>query len=54
MTSEDTFEAGYDAYWDGIDREDNPHDPEREPKEHLSWLQGWCKAREHDYDESDG
>lgn len=54
MNTSDAFSAGYDAYWDGLQREDNPHDPEKEPKEHKSWLEGWYKARDHDYDESEG
>lgn len=54
MSTNDAFELGYDSYWDGLQREDNPYDPEREPKEHEVWLDGWHKARDHDYDESDG
>jgi ribosome modulation factor len=49
-----TDNDAYVAYWDGLQREDNPYDPEREPNEHESWLESWCKAREHDYDESEG
>jgi ribosome modulation factor len=54
MTESDAFEAGYDAYWDGIDSSENPYDQEEEPKKHLSWHQGWRAAQKHDYDESDG
>jgi len=42
------------AYWDGVDLADNPHDQETEADERESWEQGWRKAREHDYDESEG
>jgi len=52
MPPNDAFEEGYDAYWDGSDVEDNPYDEGTE--NHLSWNRGWSKAREHDYDESEG
>ena len=54
MSDDDAFGVGYDAYWDGIDRKDNPYDQEKDPQDHQSWLEGWHKAREHDYDESEG
>jgi ribosome modulation factor len=54
MTDHAAYEEGYDAYWDGLDCEDNPHDQEKEPEEHKSWDAGWREARKHDYDESDG
>ncbi len=50
----DAFEAGYDAYWDGVDIEDNPYDQEKNADEFESWLKGWRTARKHDYDESEG
>ena len=46
MSSNGAFEARYDAFRDGLQREDNPHDLEKEPKNHKSWLDGWRKARE--------
>lgn len=48
------FELGYDAYWDGFEVESNPYDKEKNHDEFASWVIGWRKAREHDYDESDG
>lgn len=54
MTDHDAFEEGYDAYWNGLDREDNPYDQEQEVGKRNVWEEGWRKAREHDYDESDG
>ena len=26
MTGHDAFDEGYDAYWEGVDVADNPHD----------------------------
>ena len=51
--SNEAFEAGYDAYWDGVDVGDNPYDQEENADEFESWVKGWRKAREHDYDESE-
>jgi hypothetical protein len=28
MTESNAFNAGYDAYWDGVDPDDNPFKPE--------------------------
>jgi ribosome modulation factor len=53
MTDNDAFDEGYDAYWDGIDGEDNPYDRELEPEKRDSWELGWREARKHDYDEED-
>lgn len=54
MTDHDVFEEGYDAYWNGHDREDNPYDHEQEGDKRNVWEEGWHKAREHDYDEDEG
>jgi ribosome modulation factor len=54
MTDHDAFEEGYDDYWDGVAREDNPYEAEKEPEKHRSWDDGWAAAQKHDYDESDG
>ena len=54
MTANDAYDEGYDAYWDGLQRDANPYDQQRDPDEHESWLEGWRAARIHDYDESDG
>ena len=54
MTDNDAYNEGYDAYWDGGDLSENPHDEEKDADARRVWEQGWCKAREHDYDESDG
>ncbi|MGA2063281.1 MAG: hypothetical protein ABSG67_22655 [Thermoguttaceae bacterium] len=48
----DAFEEGYDAYWEGVDVSDNPY--EEDTDEHCSWEEGWRAARKHDYDESEG
>ena len=50
----DAYEVGYDAYWDGADVSENPYNQETEAVEYRSWEEGWRKAREHDYDESEG
>ena len=52
MPTNDAFDEGYDAYWDGVDVGDNPYDEETE--ERRSWEDGWRAARKHDYDESEG
>ena len=54
MTDNDAFDAGYDAYWDGVDLEDNPYDQEKNADEFESCIAGWREARKHDYDESEG
>ncbi len=54
MNNHDAYEEGYDAYWDGADSSDNPYDEAEEADARLAWEQGWRKAREHDYDESEG
>lgn len=54
MTDRDAFEMGYDAYWDGVDRQDNPFDPGEDAEGHGSWIEGWYEARKHDLDESEG
>jgi ribosome modulation factor len=53
MSTDDVFDEGYDAYWDGRDIAENPYG-DNEPEEHESWEVGWRAARTHDYDESDG
>jgi hypothetical protein len=49
MSTDDAFEAGYDAYWGGVDPEDNPFKPET--PEHRAWDEGWSQAQLED-DES--
>ena len=53
MTNRDAYDEGYDAYWDGLDREGNPYDQEKELEKRNSWEEGWRDARKHDYDEDD-
>jgi hypothetical protein len=53
MTDTDAYEEGYDTYWDGGDASENPYDEKEEPDARLAWEQGWRKAQEQDYDESD-
>jgi ribosome modulation factor len=52
--NQDAYEAGYDAYWDGGDVSENPYNQETDAEGYRSWEEGWRKAREHDYDESEG
>ena len=52
MSTNDAYEDGYDAYWDGIDVSGNPYDEETEERRY--WEDGWRSARKHDYDESEG
>lgn len=48
------YDAGYDAYWEGVDFDGNPYNPHEQHQAFLAWQQGWRKARQHDYDENDG
>ena len=43
MIADDAFQQGYDAYWDGVDPDDNPHLAESE--EHFRWDEGWAQAQ---------
>jgi hypothetical protein len=52
MSTNDAYDEGYDAYWDGVDVRDNPYD--QEAKERRSWEEESRAARKHDYDESEG
>jgi hypothetical protein len=54
MTNSEAFEAGYDAYWDGVGTEDNPYEQEQNVDEFRSWSEGWQEAQKHDFDESEG
>jgi hypothetical protein len=54
MTNHEAYDKGHDAYWEGVDVSDNPYNREQEANAHLAWTQGWGKARDDDYDESDG
>lgn len=40
MVDQDAYDEGYDAYWEGVAREDDPYDQEKEPRKRDSWLQG--------------
>jgi hypothetical protein len=53
MTKTETFDRGYDAYWEGADVTDNPHDAADDPDEYKFWEDGWREARRHDHDERD-
>ena len=53
MSPHDTHAEGYDAYWDGIERDDNPYKVDDAPAERIAWEEGWDEARQHDYDESE-
>jgi len=50
----EAYDTGYDAYWEGAEDAENPYDAELEADVFKSWEEGWRKAREHDYDESEG
>ena len=52
MPNNDTYDEGYDAYWDGVDISGNPHEDDMD--EYRLWEEGWRAARKHDYDESEG
>ncbi len=50
MSTDHAIEAGYDAYWDGVDPDDNPCKPET--SEQRAWEEGWSQAQSED-DETD-
>ena len=52
MSDDDAFAEGHNAYWEGADVSDNPHDEDTDDRH--SWEGGWRAARKHDYDESEG
>ena len=48
MSENKAFQEGYDAYWDGVDPDDNPY--RSETAEHFSWDEGWSQAQLEDDD----
>lgn len=42
MSTAEAFEEGYDAYWVGIDSDDNPFKPGS--GEFRFWNEGWSQA----------
>ena len=50
----EAYDEGYDAYWEGVDVSENPYNEKKEADARLLWELGWRKARQHDYDESEG
>ncbi len=46
MSTDDAFEAGYDAYWNGGDPDDNPFKPET--PDQRAWEEGWAQAQSED------
>ena len=42
MTDNGAFQDGYDAYWGGVDPDDNPHVSGTEQA--SSWDEGWAQA----------
>ena len=50
MSTNDAFDEGYDAYWDGVDVSGNPHEDDMD--EYRSWEDGWRTARKDDYDDT--
>ena len=53
MNNHEAYDQGYDAYWEGVDVNDNPYDQEKDADDFEAWIKGWRKGREHDYDEDD-
>ena len=43
MTEDSAFQEGYDAYWDGVDPDDNPYVSGSEQQ--FSWDEGWSQAQ---------
>jgi len=48
-TEDEAFETGYEAYWEGVDPDDNPH--QAGTNEHFSWDEGWSQAELEDDEE---
>jgi len=48
MTDETLFQEGYDAYWQGVDPDDNPYVSGSEQSD--SWDEGWSQAQLEDDD----
>lgn len=48
---DEAFEEGYDAYWDGVDSDNNPHPHGTE--QHPSWDEGWSQAQLEDEQEEE-
>jgi hypothetical protein len=49
VTNNETFDEGYDPYWEGVDVSDNPYAGDMDG--HRWWEEGWRAARQHDYEE---
>ena len=43
------FFEGYDAYWEGVDADDNPYVPGGSDR--FLWDQGWAQAQMEDVEE---
>jgi len=52
MSSDDAFEAGYDAYWGGADPDDNPFKPET--ADQRAWQEGQAQAPSEDDNPGEG
>jgi len=48
MTDQTLFQEGYDAYWQGVDPDDNPYVSGSEQSD--SWDEGWSQAQLEDDD----
>ncbi len=49
MADNEACQEGYDAYWHGVDPDDNPYVSESD--EHFHWDQGWAQAQMEDLEE---
>ncbi len=54
MNADDAYEEGFDAYWEGVDLNDNPYDGQAEDALWESWEAGWRAAQHDDHDENEG
>ena len=43
MSDDRVFQEGYDAYWGGVDPDDNPYPSGAQ--QHSSWDEGWSQAQ---------
>ncbi len=48
MLDDNAFEDGYEAYWEGVDPDDNPFSPGTAHA--SSWDEGWSQAQLEDAD----
>jgi ribosome modulation factor len=49
--SDSAWLEGFEAFYDGLERNDNPYEFQSEKGDYLDWEGGWREAEEEYYDE---